>query len=394
LFTGAAYYFKGLDSASGPQTETLKLTASDGSANDRFGISVSLSGDSALIGAYFDDDNGSASGSAYYFKGLDSASGPQTETVKLTASDGAVGEQFGISASLSGDSALIGAYFDDDNGPGSGSAYYFKGLDGVSGSETETLKLTASDGAADDRFGYSVSLDGDRANIGANLNDNNGLDSGSAYSSLISNMTTLDEGSVIRTHEAIDFESRTDWIIGKSTDSNVLKLAGGTTAVVDEAGKAIRIGATAGANGNVLILDGVIEATDLYIGSLDGNIDNQLVIDASGLLDVDNLYLAAGNQLLVEGDYADFSNLLNYLAGTTRPTTLFAGDLANGYQQIDSLNAGDWLLSNYDGGSGFTTISLSAIPEPTAISLLGILSLALVHRRRRRSLDAVNKVTI
>jgi hypothetical protein len=352
---------------------------------DRFGWSLDLSGDSALVGANGDDDNGTNSGSAYYFRDLDIASGPQTEFRKLIASDGAADDQFGGSVSLAGDSALIGAAFADAKGMNSGAAYLFTGLDNATGLATETLKLTSSDGSGWEYFGWSVAVDGDRLGIGSILDSVNSSSSGSVHTALISNMTTLDEGSVIRTHEAIDFESRTDWIIGQSTNNNVLTLAGGTTAVVDEAGKGIRIGVAAGANGNVLILEGVIKATDLYIGSLDGNVDNQLVIDASGLLNVDNLYLAAGNQLLVDGDYTDFSNLLNYLAGTTRPTTLFAGDLTIGYQQIDSLNAGDWLQSSYDGGSGITTISMFSIPEPTAISLFGILSLTLLNHRRRRT---------
>ena len=48
-----------------------------------------------------------------------------TETAKLTASDGAAGDQFGISVSISGDVIVVGAHFDDDNGPDSGSAYVY-----------------------------------------------------------------------------------------------------------------------------------------------------------------------------------------------------------------------------------------------------------------------------
>ncbi|MEM8488461.1 MAG: T9SS type A sorting domain-containing protein, partial [Bacteroidota bacterium] len=156
-------------------TETEKLTASDGAVSDQFGYSVSLSGDRALIGVLLDDDNGSDSGSAYVFD-FDGTS--WTETQKLTASDGAVSDQFGRSVSLSGDRALIGAVLDDDNGLSSGSAYVFD-FDGSSWTETE--KLTASDGAVSDQFGYSVSLSGDRALIGAFGDDDNGSDSGSAY---------------------------------------------------------------------------------------------------------------------------------------------------------------------------------------------------------------------
>ncbi|MEZ6094133.1 MAG: FG-GAP repeat protein [Pirellulaceae bacterium] len=182
--SGSAYYFRALDTnTSGSANENVKLTASDSAAFDGFGVSVSLSEDSALIGANFDDDHGSSSGSAYYFRALNSnTSGAVTENVKLTASDGAAGDEFGRAISLSEDSALIGAFRDDDAGSNSGSAYYFRALDtNTSGSANENVKLTASDSAAFDGFGSSVSLSGDSALVGAYLDDDNGNNSGSAY---------------------------------------------------------------------------------------------------------------------------------------------------------------------------------------------------------------------
>ena len=74
------------------------------------------------------------------------------------------GDVFGYSVSIDGDTAVIGAYGDDDNGSYSGSAYVYVRSNGV---WSEQAKLTASDGAASDRFGYSVSIDGDTAVIGA-----------------------------------------------------------------------------------------------------------------------------------------------------------------------------------------------------------------------------------
>jgi hypothetical protein len=58
--------------------------------------------------------------------------------------------------SLSGNTGLVGAYHDDDKGFNSGSAYVFRGLDTSTGSVTQNVKLTASDGAANDEFGYCV----------------------------------------------------------------------------------------------------------------------------------------------------------------------------------------------------------------------------------------------
>jgi hypothetical protein len=147
-----------------------------GSAYDFFGISVSLSNNRALIGAYGDDDNGSKSGSAYIF---DYIEGNWIST-KLMASDGARNDYFGASVSLYGDRALIGAWQDDDNGEDSGSAYIFEL---ANGSWQESKKLLASDGAAFDEFGFSVSIINDLILIGAK-GDNDpilGLNTGSAY---------------------------------------------------------------------------------------------------------------------------------------------------------------------------------------------------------------------
>ncbi len=156
-------------------TQEAKLTAEDGEAYDHFGNSVSLSGDRALVGAYFDDYNGDQSGSAYVFIHEE---GEWVQEAKLTAEDGAESDQFGNSVSLSGDRALVGAHQDDDNGNNSGSAYIFV----RDGDEwVQEAKLTAEDGAASDRFGISVSLSGERALVGAWGDDDNGNNSGSAY---------------------------------------------------------------------------------------------------------------------------------------------------------------------------------------------------------------------
>jgi hypothetical protein len=174
--SGSAYLFRGLDTATGSVTQTAKLTASDGASNDRFGNSVSVSGTVGLIGAYGDSQAFATNkGSAYLFRGLDTVTGSVTQTAKLTASDGATDDYFGNSVSVSGTVGLIGAYGDASN---RGSAYLFRGLDRVTGSVTQTAKLTASDGASNDRFGNSVSVSGTVGLIGAYGDASN---SGSAY---------------------------------------------------------------------------------------------------------------------------------------------------------------------------------------------------------------------
>ena len=157
-----------------------KLRASDGAANDRFGVSVSTSGDYAIVGAREDDDNGPGAGSAYIFAPNYLNPNNWGQQAKLTASDGATGDYFGESVSISGNYAIVGAYGDDDKGSLSGSAYIFK-RDPDSESWGEQAKLTAPDGAANDYFGNSVSISGNYAVVGARRDDDNGSYSGSAY---------------------------------------------------------------------------------------------------------------------------------------------------------------------------------------------------------------------
>ena len=106
----------------GNWTEIQKLLASDNPEYDRFGYSVSLDGDTALIGAPYDDDNGELSGSAYVFTRIGTT---WTQQAKLLSSDNPEYDRFGFSVSLDGDTALIGAPYDVDNGDLSGSAYIF-----------------------------------------------------------------------------------------------------------------------------------------------------------------------------------------------------------------------------------------------------------------------------
>jgi len=113
-----------------PSDETFtqsKLTASDAAAGDWFGYSVCLFGDTALIGASGDDDNGKTnSGSVYVFT-RSSADGTFTQQSKLYASDAVLEDRFGASVSLYGETALIGAHYDDDNGSSSSGSIYNSG---------------------------------------------------------------------------------------------------------------------------------------------------------------------------------------------------------------------------------------------------------------------------
>jgi hypothetical protein len=119
---GSAYVFhyNGSD-----WVQEVKLLASDGGTHDWFGSSVSLSGEYALVGAYADDEDGDDVGSAYIFH-YDGSN--WLEQTKLLASDGSPSDQLGTSVSLSEDHAVAGAYWDDANGSSSGSAYVYSGF--------------------------------------------------------------------------------------------------------------------------------------------------------------------------------------------------------------------------------------------------------------------------
>ena len=155
---GAAYIFK--NDGSGSWNEVQKLTGSGG-----LGYSVSISGDIAIGGAWGLDQ-------AYIFR--EDGSGSWNEEAKLIDPDPRSNNHFGVSVSISGDYAVIGATNDPD-----GEAYIFK-RDG-SGSWNELQTLTASRTTPGNQFGVSVSISGDNAIIGAIFTDDDGENSGSAY---------------------------------------------------------------------------------------------------------------------------------------------------------------------------------------------------------------------
>ncbi|MCH8315826.1 MAG: FG-GAP repeat protein [Planctomycetes bacterium] len=173
--TGSVYVFQ-YDPDSGIWNEVQKLIPDE---IGRFGRSVSLQGDTALIGTCCDLEMGFQAGAAYVYRFDPDGSGQWIQEQKLVASDGDDNDIFGWSVSLDGDVALIGAYA-DEVGPlfGAGSAYVFR----FNGSQwVQEQKLTASDPASEDFFGWSVSLHGDLALIGAILDDDYANGSGSSY---------------------------------------------------------------------------------------------------------------------------------------------------------------------------------------------------------------------
>jgi hypothetical protein len=169
---GSAYVFV---RSAGTWALQAKLTAADAAAVDNFGISVAISGDTAVVGAYLDSTPaGSNAGSAYVFV---RSAGTWAQQQKLTAADAADGDSFGVSVAVSGDTAVVGAYLDDaPAGTNAGSAYVFVRS---AGTWAHQQKLAADDAAAVDNFGMSVAVSVDTAVVGAHLEG--GTNAGSAY---------------------------------------------------------------------------------------------------------------------------------------------------------------------------------------------------------------------
>src|SRR5690606_10211951 len=143
-----------------------------------FGHSVALDGNTVLVGAQYADVGGNSSqGAAYVFTWNGANWIPQA---KLTAGDGADGDRFGSALALDGETALVGAHEADVGGVFFHGAAYVVTRSGATWTEQE--KLTAADGAAGDQFGSSVALDGETALVGAYSAEVDGNNSqGAAY---------------------------------------------------------------------------------------------------------------------------------------------------------------------------------------------------------------------
>ena len=429
----------------GPTTlHAAGLLASDGATGDLFGVSSSISGSIGLVGAVYDDIGANTDqGSAYVFRSLNTATGTLTQNVKLTASDGAANDQFGISASQSGSIGLVGAWRDDIGFVDQGSAYVFRSLDTATGTITQNVKLTASDGAGSDWFGSSVGLDGDQFVIGAYGKNSS---TGKAYSGSIASVTTLDAGSTSKTISQISFVSQDDWIIGQTTDSNSVKLSAGDSANVTAAGKVVSIGQNAGSDNNTLVINGTLTANAVNVGTA-GNTGN--VLSGTGTIQNGTGFVSI-NGALVVGDTTLGSPVASLLTiGGTGSTIMGAGsqvkfDLFTGAGLGDStaiaaaadrlklfgaldftlggtlvlgnptgmsgFAAGDqWLLADLSGGGSITgaftldytalglgggltgslnnatgVFSIAAVPEPSRALLLMLGLMGVVGRRRRR----------
>ena len=166
---GAVYVF----TRSGTSwSQQAKLQASDPEVNDFLGKSIAIDGDTMVAGAYLEDTGGSNTGSAYVF----TRSGTSwSQQAKLQASDAAANDQFGISVAIDGDTMVAGAYKENSD---AGAAYVFT-RSGTTW--TEAKKIVASDAGGGDRLGHSVDISSDTIVAGAYKEDTGASDAGAAY---------------------------------------------------------------------------------------------------------------------------------------------------------------------------------------------------------------------
>ena len=170
---GAAYVF---EYDGNNWLETAILTASNGSNDDFFGTSVSISNNFLVIGSTGEDSGTNNSGAAYIFEDKE----PWIEIALLKADDAEADDEFGNSVSISGPNAVIGARFEDADGINSGAAYVFE-MGGNIETWTQTRKLETSNVGANFEFGTSVDISGTHIIVGSPGNSTNGIDAGAAF---------------------------------------------------------------------------------------------------------------------------------------------------------------------------------------------------------------------
>jgi len=173
--SGAAYVFD--RDTDGTWVQVAKVVSPGGAGFDYFGVSAAVDGDRLVVGARGDDENGTNSGAVVFFER--DADGFWRPVAKIFANDAEAFSDFGNSVSLEGDRAVVTSDRNDDNGTDSGAAYLFER--NVDGTWSQTTKLTPLDGAQDDRFGSEASLYGGRIVVTSPFHDDNEVNSGSSY---------------------------------------------------------------------------------------------------------------------------------------------------------------------------------------------------------------------
>ncbi len=165
-------------------TQLPKLAPRTRGAGDNVGNALALDGDTAIVGAFKDSDNGAGAGAAYVYARVGDG---WTEAAKLLASDGAAGDRFGRSVAIDGDYVVVGAPNNGKHGDEAGAAYvFFHGSDGWHQIARlpptgPVVAAATSRPSALDHFGWSVAISGSHILVGAPGDDDVGSGAGAAY---------------------------------------------------------------------------------------------------------------------------------------------------------------------------------------------------------------------
>ena len=201
--------------------QEAKIVAPDATTEDLFGFKVAIDSDTMVVSSLLDDDDGNESGSAYIYVRDGSE---WTLQAKLTASDATAGDWFARDVGIDGDTVVIGANKTDDLGYWSGSAYVFV-RNGTTW--TQQAKLTASDGELGDLFGVSLEVDGDTVVVGARWDDNDAVNNAGGAYVFVRNGTTWTQQAKL-TAPAADIITSGEFGEDVTIDNNTIVVAGGT----------------------------------------------------------------------------------------------------------------------------------------------------------------------
>ncbi|MBE2221127.1 MAG: FG-GAP repeat protein [Anaerolineae bacterium] len=328
LDSGAAYVFT---RENGIWSQQQKLAASDLAMDDTFGYSVAVSQDTIIVGSHRDDDGGDLSGSAYIFVREENI---WHEQQKLRANDAAASDLFGYSVAISGETAVVGAHFDDDGGQNSGSLYIF---DRSAGLWTQKQKIIASDPAARDYFGRAVAIDGETVVSGANEKDDDGDKSGAAYVFVPGFL--WDGGGTDN-----NWSTSNNWLSNTtpgSTDSVYFGSASDKNALIDAA--------FGGAVANIYI-------TDQYNGEV--NFDSALTVSGNYYQHGGIVTLEPAHDFTVDGSFRHLGGVLQETRSVGTNTT------ANFLQVQNSENEDVYRgvdLTTTNNGLGSTTVTIKPV---------------------------------
>jgi len=340
------------------------ILSSDGAEKDFFGHSVSISGDTAIVGA--PQDSGSGAGSAYVYV-RNPATNLWTEQQKLLASDGADGDHFGYSVSISGDTVIVGAYGNDDSGTNRGSAYIFVRN---AGTWTEQQKLLNSNGQVNDLFGLSVSISGDTVVVSAEGEDDGGSQSGAAFIYVRNGITWTEQQKLLpsdnRTNTYFGHSvaiSGDTVVIGKYLDSAIAFQAGSAyvfvrnpiTGVWTEQQKLVAADALTSNGGHfgssiAISNDTVIIGAPLDYPDLDAVIGSAYVYLRSGVLWAEQQKLRASDRIL--GEVFGFSVSVSNDTAVVGGIGYISSNNYNGASHIFTRSSATWSEQNITASDG------------------------------------------